>query len=172
VKSEACFQTIDFGRERISFVLIYKEHNWFQITVKPDMTVEVQAPKGKPLEAVLVKVRRRAPWIRKQLRLFEEFQPRAVSRRFVSGETFRYLGRQYRLKVIASEKRRVHLSRPFMKVCVPDPTDVGAVKLLLMNWYQERAKDVFQHRLDVTYDGIKRRLQSKPSVRVRRMMRR
>lgn len=172
MKSEACSHAIAFGREHISFVLIYGDHDRFQITVKPDMTVEVQAPAGKPLEAILVKVRNRAPWIIKQFRFFEEFHPKAASKRFVSGETFRYLGRQYRLKVVPGKERRVHVSRPFITVSLPDPNNPGAIEPLIRNWYQERAKDVFGNRLDAIYENIRGPLRSRPTLRVRRMIRR
>jgi len=172
MKFDACSYAIPFGRERISFNLLYGDHDRFQITVKPDMTVEVQAPAGKPLEAVLMRVRKRASWIVKQLHFFEEFQPRAVAKRFVSGETFRYLGRQYRLKLFQSKERRVHLSRPFIRVHLPNPKDAGAVESLVRNWYQERAKEVFGNRFDAIYANIEGRFRSKPVLRVRRMMRR
>jgi len=172
MKCEACSHSIDFGREHISFVLIDGNHDRFQITVKPDMTVEVQAPAGKPLEAVLIRVRKRASWIVKQLHFFEEFQPRPVAKRFVRGETFRYLGRQYRLKVVCCKERRVHLGRPFITVYLPDPKNAGAVESLIRNWYQERAKEVLGNRLDAIYNDIKGRLRSKPTLRVRRMIRR
>ena len=172
MKFEGGSHAIGFGQERISFNLFYGDHDRFQITVKPDMTVEVQAPAGKPLEAVLIRVRKRASWIVKQLHFFEEFQPRAVAKRFVSGETFRYLGRQYRLKIVRSKERRVLLGRPFIRVYLPDPKNVDSVELLVRNWYQERAKEVLGTRLDYIYDDIKGRLPSKPTLRVRRMIRR
>jgi predicted metal-dependent hydrolase len=172
MKFEGSSHAIGFGRERISFNLFYGDHDRFQITVKPDMKVEVQAPAGKPLETVLFRVRKRASWIVKQLHFFEEFQPRAVAKRFVSGETFRYLGRQYRLKIIHSMESRVHLSRPFIRVYLPNPKNAGAVESLVGNWYQERAKEVLGHRLDSIYEEVKGRLRSKPTLRVRHMIRR
>ena len=51
---------------------------------------EVQAPDGKPLEAILARVQKRAAWITKQLRYFEQFQLRAVTKQFAGGESFRY----------------------------------------------------------------------------------
>jgi len=156
----------------ISFNLVHGDHDRFQITVKPDMTVEVQAPTGKPLEAVLMRVRQRAAWVVKQLHFFEEFQPRAVAKQFVSGETFRYLGRQYRLKIICSKETRVHLSRPFIRVYIPNPKDARGVESLVKNWYQERAKEVLGNRLGAIYEDIKGRLRSKPTLRVRPMIRR
>jgi hypothetical protein len=172
MRNEACTYTLDYGREQISFVLIYQENDRFQIIVKPDMTVEVQAPTGKPLEAILLRVRKRATWIIKQLRFFEEFQPRAVAKRFVSGESFRYLGRQYRLKVVQGKQRRVHLSRPFIMVSLPNPKNASAVEALIRHWYQGRAKEVLGNRLNVIYKKIAGRLRSQPTLRVRRMVRR
>jgi hypothetical protein len=136
------------------------------------MTIEVQAPVGKPIDAVLTRVRKRAPWIIKQLRFFEEFQPRSTARQFVSGETFRYLGRQYRLRAVSSEEARVCLSRPFLMVYLPNPRDADAVELLIREWYRERAKKIFGKRLDALYEGVKIRSQIRPTLRVQHMMRR
>src|ERR1035437_9218507 len=148
VRSDSSQHAISFGRNRIAFVLLLGDHDRFQITVQPDMKVEVHAPEGKPLERILARVQRRAAWITKQLRFFEQFQPRPVVKQFVSGETFRYLGRQYRLKVISREEKRVHLSRPFLMVHLPNPKDSKAVEVLLREWYHERAKAIFERRLE------------------------
>jgi predicted metal-dependent hydrolase len=64
------------------------------------------------------------------------------------------------------------LGRPFIRVYLPDPKNVDSVELLVRNWYQERAKEVLGTRLDYIYDDIKGRLPSKPTLRVRRMIRR
>jgi predicted metal-dependent hydrolase len=172
VRNDSSQHAISFGQNRIAFVLMLGDHDRFQITVQPDMTVEVHAPEGKPLETILARVQRRAAWITKQLRYFEQFQPRPVVKQFVSGETFRYLGRQYRLKVISSKERRVHLSRPFLMVYLPDPKDARAVESLLREWYHERARVVFASRLDALYEKAKRHFPCKPTLRVQRMVRR
>src|SRR5882757_4701787 len=135
--SDTSQHTIEFGRERIAFILVRGDHNRFQITVQPDMRVEVQAPADRPLEAILTRVKKRAGWIRKQLHFFEQFLPRPVAKRFVSGETFRYLGRQYRLKLISSEERSVRLRRPFLAVQLPNTKDSEAVEMLVRQWYLE-----------------------------------
>ena len=89
--------TIKFGRERIVFSLSFSERKRLKICVHPDQQVTVDAPVGKPVEAVLARVRKRAPWIIKQRDYFERFQPLPPERKYVSGETHVYLGRQYRL---------------------------------------------------------------------------
>jgi predicted metal-dependent hydrolase len=170
--SDSSHHAISFGRASIAFVLMPCEQGRFQITVHPDMRVEVHAPSGKPVEAILARVQKRASWITKQLRHFEQFQPRPVAKQFVSGETFRYLGRQYRLKLVCCNQELVRLSRPFLLVELPDPNDAKAVETLLREWYHERARTVFVRRLELLYQEAKRHMPRAPALRVQRMIRR
>src|ERR1035438_5348462 len=156
MKEAAARHAISFGRERITFMVLLGEHNRFQITVYPDMKVEVQAPAGKPLETILARVQKRASWITKQLRFFEQFLPRPTKKQFVSGETFRYLGRQYRLKLVAGRERYVRLCRPFLVVQLPNPKDARAVEELIRSWSHERAKANFSRRLEQRFEEAKR----------------
>src|SRR5450759_2016170 len=96
-KADNALHEVEFGSERIEFRLRKSKRKTLAITVRPDASVLVTAPHGADLEAVKVKVRKRAVWIRRQRRFFERFLPPMPPRRYVGGETHRYLGRQYRL---------------------------------------------------------------------------
>ena len=85
---------IPYGDGQIAFRLKRRDRRTLAISVNPDAGVEVIAPMDAPLEKVLEKVRKRAPWIQRQRRLFAEFQPRTPERQYVSGETHLYLGRR------------------------------------------------------------------------------
>ncbi len=52
------------------------------------------------MEAVEAKLYRRAAWVVKQQRYFAQLLPRTPQRCFVAGETHRYLGRHYKLKIV------------------------------------------------------------------------
>jgi predicted metal-dependent hydrolase len=88
-----------YGDGLIAFRLERRNRKTLAISVGPDARVEVIAPRDAPLEKVLRKVRKRAPWIQRQQLFFTEFQPRTPERQYVAGETHLYLGRQYRLRV-------------------------------------------------------------------------
>src|SRR4051794_19744439 len=90
---------VKFGSETIEFRLVTKSRSTLAINVYPDMSVGVVAPTGSPIEKIEEKVKKRAPWIIKQRFYFSQFLPNIVRKEFRSGEAFRYLGRQYRLKV-------------------------------------------------------------------------
>ena len=70
-----------------------------------------------------------------------------LPRRYVSGESYRYLGRQYCLKVVENSIERVQLSRGFLTVSVADTNDKQRIAELLDNWFYAQAKRIFEERL-------------------------
>ncbi len=102
--------------KRIPFQIKFRKRKKLAITVHPDLRLEVVAPEGKTIEQVLPRIERRAAWILKQWRYFEQFLPRLPDSRYVSGETHAYLGRQYRLKVQAASDETVKLVGRFLHV--------------------------------------------------------
>ena len=67
---------------------------------------EVQAPDGKPLEAILARVQKRAAWITKQLRYFEQFQLNVYLRAVVQ-QLLEDLPRRYYARVAIAEQDHV-----------------------------------------------------------------
>src|SRR5207248_398840 len=105
-----------YGGERIPFCVDFRQCSKLAITVHPDLRVEVAAPQGSLLEPVLARVAKRAGWILKQRRFFEQFQPMQPGPCYVSGEAHIYLGRQYRLKVQTGTADNVKLIGRFLQV--------------------------------------------------------
>ena len=109
--------------------------------------MEVTAPADAPLDQIFEKVRKRAPWIRRQLQFFSQFQPRTPERRYVAGETYLYLGRQYKLKVTPHIQQAVKLYRSCILVQSHKPRDSTHTRELVEGWYRERAHIKFRERL-------------------------
>jgi len=163
---------IEFGSERINCLVRFGQRNRLRISVHPDLRVTVDAPAGKSLENVLARVKRRAGWIVKQRTFFKQFMPRLPEKRYVSGETFYYLGRQYRLKVVQSSWSSVKLIGRFIWVHTPNRHDRRIVKRLVQRWYREHAVAAFERRLDICHETAKRYGIRRPQIRLRRMTRR
>lgn len=159
---------VQFGSQRIDFHLLFDHHERFRVTVHPDLSVIVDAPHGKSLDLVLGKVKSKAAWISRQIRYFEQFLPRMPERRYLSGETIQYLGRQYRLKVTARGDRSAKLSGRYLLVgtgCRDQPI----VKSLVHDWYKERARAVFERRLQGCVELTRRYGIETTQLRIRRM---
>lgn len=133
-------QSIQFGSKTITFDLQYQARKSLGITVYPDREVLVKAPLDAPFEKILAKVRKRAPWILKQQSYFLSFEPLTPPRRYVSGESHLYMGRQYRLKIYSSSKEEVKLKRGFLEVYTSDKSHA---KSLVQAWYKKRALQKF-----------------------------
>ena len=164
--------TIRHGKAEIPITVLFGERKTLKIVVHPDLWVVVSAPVGQPLDAVLAKVQRRAHWILRQRRYFEQYQPRAPEKRYVSGETFYYLGRQYRLKVAEGEPRSVKLVGRFLTVLTPNKADNRTVCTQVQQWYKTHALAAFEGRLDACLVVAQRYGMASPQITLRRMTRR
>jgi predicted metal-dependent hydrolase len=135
-----------WGSQRIAYELTVEDRSDLAITVQPDLRVIVRAPTRKSVEIIEQRIHARGSWIARQLRAFEQYHPLAVQRRFVSGETHWYLGRQYRLRVIDGPQS-VRWPAGRLVVAVPRPELVCSVEKALQAWYDMRARVVFAERL-------------------------
>lgn len=160
------------GRHRIVFQLRRSQRRTLAITVQPDLTVVVTAPKQASLAAVLFKVQKRALWIKRQQRYFSEFLPQTPPHRYVSGETHRYLGRQYRLKVVEAAATEVKLRGRFIWVHTPRKSDTAKVRELVEAWYLAHAKERLAKSYEHCLVRFGSRLPSPPKMQVRRMTKR
>jgi len=116
------------------------------ISVSPDLTISVVAPLRAPPDEVDRRVTRRASWIVRHQRRFGRLHPLPQPRRYVSGETHLYLGRQYRLRVRRGRVDAVELHPPFIYVKRSGSRSKQAIESALFEWYRDQARDVFKKR--------------------------
>lgn len=159
---------VQYGTQTIQYELCFAARKTMAIQVRPDLTVSVVAPQGTDPETVQNKVYKRSAWIVRQLRKFELYLPDVPPRQYVSGESHRYLGRQYRLKVLAEDTDVVRLSRQFLEVATPAGQPVH-VKELVQEWYQQKAEEIFQERLIACHSRVARFGITLPRISIRRM---
>ena len=166
--------TMQFGSAEIAFTLAFTDRRSLKITVGPDRQVMVEAPAAKSLDEVLARMQRRGAWIIRQLEYFRRFQPLPTPRLYVSGETHLYLGRQYRLKLIACEGREeVKLIRGYFQVLLHDTTDHARAECLLTRWFDTHGRAVITDRLARRHAELQRYGVPAPtSITFRRMEKR
>ncbi len=163
---------IHYDGEQIPVEVSFRDRKDLAISVHPDRRVEIVAPTGADLDRVLERATRRAPWIVKQRRFFEQHQPRLPAPRYVSGETLLYLGRQYRLKLVPGSRSAAKLLGRFLVVTVPEPHDSAVVEGHVLEWYRRRAEAVFPVRLRLCLRSARSLGLSPPPLIIRRMTKR
>jgi len=139
------------------------------ISVYPDLSVKVKAPKSKNVVQIKQRVQRRAPWILKQQYFFSIYLPKQPPREYVNGETHYYLGRQYRLKVKTSSEEGVKLRGKYFHVQTKNKKARDRIKSQLEHWYRSHARKIFQERLMGCYDKLRKHEAPLPQIRIRYM---
>lgn len=133
-------EAIQFGSRIIDFRLEYSDRKSLGITVTPEMEVLVKAPTDTTIALVKEKIRKKAPWIIKQQSFFLSFQPKTPDRKYISGETHLYLGRQYRMQIKIGKDESVKLKGKFIEVTA---NEKSRTKVLLNDWYLNHARTKF-----------------------------
>jgi predicted metal-dependent hydrolase len=119
---------IQYGTQPIEFTVVRRERRTMQISVLPDSSVEVVAPVSVNEKDIVTRMHKRAGWIHKQMRFFQQYQPRTPDWRFVAGETHLYLGRRYRLKIVRGEQSAIKLKRGVIEVHTRFPSRKAAIR--------------------------------------------
>lgn len=131
---------IQFGSRQIDFSLEFSARRSLGITVTPAMKVIVKAPLDTSLEQIKEKITKRAAWIIKQQSYFLSFHPKTPPRRYISGETHLYLGRQYQLNISPGDTEKVFVKGKFIEVITPEKSKT---QKLVRDWYLSAAKKKF-----------------------------
>jgi len=96
-------------------------------------------------------------------------RPHRLRREYVSGEAYRFLGRQCRLKVIESSIERVTRSRSLLMVETRTPQDPVHTGDLVEGWFAHQAERIFATRLDTCLLRLTHWTLDKPKLVIRPM---
>lgn len=163
--------SINYGNKTIEFEIQRKNVKNLNLNVRPDMTIYVSANEKVPFDDIINFVTDKAPWIIKNVNYFKDVQPAHISEKeYVSGETFKYLGRQYRLVVDEVEKNEnVKLYQGYFYLYVKDKTNVVRKEKLMDNWFRNRAHIIFNDSLDRIYPILEKYDIDKPDIQIKTM---
>lgn len=161
---------VELAGESLRYHLRRSRRRTLGITVEPNGSVVVTAPHDASMPQVEGVLRRRKEWLRRRLREVGSLPPSPMPREWVSGETHRYLGRQYRLKVRNGQRAAVKLAGGFFHVTVQDRADTQTVRAVMERWYLQRARSTFERRIDELIRRVHGlRLKEAPPLLVRRL---
>lgn len=161
-------ERIEYGTSTLEFALEFTERKSMAIEVHPDKSVVVKAPLNADRTEIDKRILKRGSWIVRQQKYFDTFLPRSPQREYVGGESHRYLGRKYVLKIRIAQKRDVKLKGGelyvFTSIDHPD-----AVKALLSAWYYNHAMPKFDEVFSECLPLFNRFDIGNPKMEIRRM---
>lgn len=96
---------LNFETFTLEYLLLFSERKTLGITVKPNEEVIVKAPMNTEIDLIEQKIEEKISWILRQKNYFRSFGDPTPKRRFISGESHLYMGRQYILRVKRGKKK-------------------------------------------------------------------
>lgn len=125
--------------ELISYSLIRSTRRSIGIIVKTDGSVVVRAPHRATIKQIEDVLNKKADWILKQKKKFEDLESSYLKREFIDGEKHLLLGKEYVLRVKIAPYNRVTLETDFIVV---ECKEKLLVKYLIEEWYRQKANEL------------------------------
>ena len=135
-----------YGSQRIDYNVVESNRKTVSVVVDPAEGVIVRAPERMDTSQIQEIVMKKAPWILGKLKGVRELVRVPSEKELVSGESFPYLGRNYRLKVRRTKSRTSKISlvggRFTMNVdsSLSDEAQAKIVRSALVKWYIAHAR--------------------------------
>ena len=110
--------------------------------------IKVRVPKGLSDSYVRDLIQKKSPWIKRKLREAELAVP-PRPKEFVSGESFSYLGRNYRLKVLLGDDTpSLKLKGGYLEATISgfSKTREEEIRFLLLDWYRRHAQEKLEEK--------------------------
>lgn len=154
--------------------LVRKNVKNINLTIRPDLTIFVSAKPSLPIESIEEYIKSKSSWIVKRIGRFKATKSEnTISHEYVSGESYKYLGKQYRLDLeLTLSSERVMLTDRYIKLFVKNKNKKSTKSRLMDEWYRKRAKTIFEDSLDRIYKMIESHIIKKPSMEFKVMKKR
>lgn len=169
--TENTHHTLAYGTTIIAYELSFTPRKALAIHVHPDGHVSVEAPIDSDMSEIEQRIHKRAAWIVRQQRNFRRYSVDFPPRQYISGETHRFLGRQYRLKILINPNQleSVILDREYLTVSTREKDNAAHTRQLVEAWYRQQALEVFAERVEAWFPHFERLGATRPAVTARQM---
>lgn len=131
------------------------------IKVTSELLVEVVVPEEATEKYINSLIKKRDIWIEKKLEFFKKYSEPKIEKKYISGETIRYLGRNYKLKVIQDKKIYVKYHKGHIHLYCHKNTDIKNKKYAIEKWIREHGKEKFNclvkkhlKKMNIPLEGI------------------
>ncbi len=138
-----------YGKYSYEYYLVLQDRKTVALTVQPSLNILLKCPLDYDIDKIERFLKRKWLWLEKQIQYFKKYKKKIEKKEYVSGESFLYLGRQYKLLVRVSKKSEVKLEKGRITIFTTSSIqDKDTNKKLLNKWFDNRIKAIFSSRLN------------------------
>ncbi len=160
---------IRFGKKIFYINVSYQKRKTVAVSVYPDKRIIAKFPIQIKKHIILDFLNRKVKWINKKIEYYDQFHPLPTERKYISGESYYYLGRQYQLNIEKSKNEYVKMKHSQIIVYTKEPKNREQVKKLLNTWYKEHAINYISIRIEKIMPLFEKENIPKPRFRFRKM---
>jgi len=147
---------IEHEKKIIDYTVICRRRKTIGISISPEQGVRVLVPSWVSKQLIQDVVKKKAPWIIKKLIQIEEIKSLKLSKKFIDGETFSFLGKDYKLEVLRQPGiKSTNLAFNNVKFIAGIPGEftyeeqAKSIRESILEWYMERAAETITDRVEI-----------------------
>jgi hypothetical protein len=136
-----------YGSFSYHYFIVRQNRKTISLSVQPSLSIILKCPKDFSQEKIEKFLKKKWSWLEKQIKYFKKFKSNLAKKEYISGESFLYLGRQYKLLVEKSSENKVILK--YGQILLHTTSGVrnkSKNKEILEKWYLDRANIVFNEQ--------------------------
>lgn len=136
--------------DEIAYEIVRSRRTTADIVIERNGRVLVRAPVDVSDERIERIVERKRYWIYRNLAEWRDLNATRVVREYCNGEGFLYLGRSYRLRLVAEQNEPLLLKdgRFCLRRDTADRSQVEAVRAVFRKFYEERGRERMVRRVE------------------------
>lgn len=163
--------TFTYGKYSYEYHLIFQDRKTVSLTVYPNLNIILKCPFNYDVAKIERFLKRKWLWLEKQVQYFKKYKKNPNKKEYISGESFLYLGRQYKLLIKKAKNLEIKVQKGRIIVLTRTSSlDRNTNKRLIKKWFEDRMRSVFSERLkemikEFDYDFI-------PELVIRKMSKR
>lgn len=162
---------IALNNRLIQYDLIYKDVKNINLRIRADQTIFVSANVSVQTETIDSFLQDKADYILKALYQYAEiakYSPKPKA--YISGESFRILGRDLRLTVFDGAQNTISTDETYIYLTAKDVSNYEVKKRIMEKWINTQCKDVIQSVCEAVYLKFKKYDIDFPQIRFREMV--
>lgn len=138
------------------------------ISVYPNAIVKVFAPSGTLQSKIDEVIKSKEKWITDKIEHFKQSGSIEIKKKeYVSGESFYYLGKQYKLRIVDGKTTKIELARDTILLHKASRSNI---KNIIGKWFLDQAKEVFEERLKFNFEVFAKQYKYDfPTLKLRKM---
>jgi predicted metal-dependent hydrolase len=139
------------------------------LRIRSDCTVAVSANNAVPTSVIEEFLRKKTNYILTAIDTYRERAKYALTEHnYMAGESFRYLGKELRLKLIQG-KNSVTSDGVYLYLTVPDVQNAGNKEMQITRWYDQQCRVLFLELIDELYPVFRKYGVPSPALALRNM---